>query len=661
LTGDRLRLFADAQGLQTMRYRKIIPLEDAVALIQDGDTVASSGYGGNGTPEALFAGLERRFLETNTPRDLTLVWAGGQGDAKDRGLNLLGHEGLLRRTIGGHYGLIPKIEKLAVDNKIEAYNFPEGVLTHLYRDIAARKPGTLTKVGIGTFVDPRLEGAKVNLAAEEDLVEVVQIGGEEALFFKAFPIHVALIRGTTADPEGNITMERESMRLETLSLALAARNSGGVVLCQVERVAESGSLDARQVRVPGILIDAVVLAEPTQHMQTYGTQYNPALSGEMRVPLTQHAKPLPLDEKKIIARRAALELMPNSVVNLGVGLADAVGAISNEERIHDLITLTVDPGVIGGVPLGGLDFGAALNFSAMIDHPNQFDFIDGGGLDLACLGFAECDAAGNINASRFANRVSGCGGFINISQNSKKVVFVGTFTSGGLKVAVADGRIAIDQEGRFSKFVPRVGQVTFSGPVASAREQDVLYITERCVFRLGRNGIELIEIAPGADLDRDILAHLPFKPAGARPATMDPSIFQPEPMGLRDRMLDIHIEDRLQYDPDTNTVFMNYAGMRVRTQRDLQRILEAVDNLLGPLNMRVYSIVNYDRFEADPEVMDAYLDAVRYVEQRYYLKVSRYTNSAFMRLKLGKELGRRQVSSHVYETRAEAARGLQAE
>jgi propionate CoA-transferase len=259
-----------------MRYRKIISIEDAVALIQNGDVVASSGYGGNGTPEALFAGLEQRFLETGTPRGLTLVWAGGQGDGKDRGLNRLGHEGLLRRTIGGHYGLIPKIEKLAVENKVEAYNFPEGVLTHLYRDIAAHKPGTLTRVGVGTFVDPRLDGAKVNAAAQENLVEMVQIGGEEALFFKAFPINVALIRGTTADPDGNITMERESMRLETLALALAARNSGGVVLCQVERVAEAGSLDARQVRVPGIMVDAVVLAEPALHMQTYQTQYNPA-------------------------------------------------------------------------------------------------------------------------------------------------------------------------------------------------------------------------------------------------------------------------------------------------------------------------------------------------------------------------------------------------
>jgi len=641
-----------------VRYRKIIPVEDAVALIQDGDVIASSGYGGNGTPEALFVALERRFLETGGPRGLTLVWAGGQGDAKERGLNRLGHEVLLKRTIGGHYGLIPRIEKLALDNKIEAYNFPEGVITHLYRDIAAHKPGTVTRVGLGTFVDPRREGGKVNAAAVEDLVELVMLAGEEVLLFKAFPIHVALIRGTTADPDGNITMERETMRLETLALALAARNSSGVVLCQVERPAEANSLDARAVRVPGIMVDAAVVAEPEHHMQTYGTQYNPGLSGETRVPLAHQLTSVELDEKKVIARRAALELMPNSVVNLGIGLPDLVGRIANEERIEDLITLTLDPGVIGGVPLGGLDFGAALNFSAMIDHPNQFDFIDGGGLDMACLGFAECDREGSVNASRFGNRVAGCGGFINISQNSKKVLFVGTFTSGGLKTAIADGRISIEQEGRFAKFVNNVGQVTFSGSIRPRPDQETLYVTERCVFRLAAGGIELAEVAPGIDVDKEVLARLPFKPLTGDVKLMDAAIFAPPPLGLRHRMLDIRIEDRLHYDAESNTVFMNYAGMRVRTRADIERILQAVDKLLKPLGKRVYSIVNYDRFEADSEVENAYLDAVRYVEQAYYLKVSRYTNSGFMRLKLGKELEKRNISSHVYETRAEAAAGL---
>ncbi len=640
-----------------MSIRKVVTADEAVALVQDEDVVASSGYGGNGTPEALFEALEKRFVENAAPRGLTLIWAGGQGDGRSRGLNHFGHEGLLKRTIGGHYGLIPSIERLALEDKIEAYNIPEGVLTHLYRDIAAGKPGTLSRVGIGTFVDPRIEGGKVNKAAKDDIVELFELGGEEVLFFKAFPINVALIRGTTADPEGNVTMEKEALRLETLALAMAARNSGGIVLCQVERIAEGGSLEARRVRVPGVLVDAVVVAEPEQHMQTYRTDYNPGLSGELRVPIGTIPS-LPLDEKKVIARRAALELLPNSIINLGLGLPDSVGVVAAEERVQDLVTLTVDPGIIGGVPLGGDDFGAALNFDAAIDHPYEFDFIDGGGLDMACLGFAECDGAGNINASRFGKRLSGCGGFINISQNSKKVVFVGTFTSGGFKAEVKDGAMVIHQEGKFRKFVDAVGQITFSGAVAAKQDQDVLYVTERCVFRLTPDGLALAEVAPGVDAERDILRQLPFAPVGDAPEPMDPAIFQPGPMGLRDHLLDIHMEDRLSYEPETNMLFMNLSGLRVRTQDDIDRIREVVDNFLRPIGKRVKAIINYDSFDADPEILGAYMDLVHYVEKTYYLEVSRYTTSGFMRLKLGKGLGDRKVSSQVYETRAEARAGL---
>ena len=640
-----------------MAFMKVVPAADAVALIRDGDVVASSGYGGNGTPEQLLVALEQRFLESGGPRDLTLMYAGGQGDGKDKGLNRLGHEGLLKRVIGGHYGLVPKIEKLAVANKIEAYNLPEGVITHLYRDIAAGKPGTLSKVGLGTFVDPRIEGGKVNAAAAEDIVELVTLGGEESLFFKAIPINVALIRATTADPDGNVTMERESLRLECLAMALAAKNSGGVVLCQVERIAQAGSLDARRVRVPSIFVDCVIVAEPEYHMQNYGTRYNPALSGEVRMPLEALA-PLPLDERKVIARRAAMELVPNGVVNLGIGLPDAIGVVANEEKVQDLITLTVDPGVIGGVPLGGPDFGAAVNFNAAIEHPSQFDFIDGGGLDSAYLGFAECDAAGNINASRFANRVAGCGGFINISQNSKKVVFVGTFTSGGLEAEVGDGAITIKREGKHAKFVDELGQITFSGRRAAEQEREIYYVTERCVFRLSGQGLELIEVAPGVDLEAEILARMPFRPIIDEPRLMAAAIFAPEPMGLRERLLDLRIEDRISYDAESNTLFLNYAGMRVRDEDDLARIKEAVDATLEPLGKRVYAIVNYDSFSADDDIIERYLDLVRYVEQRYYLKVSRYTTSGFMRLKLGAELEKRKVSSQVFESQREARRHL---
>jgi propionate CoA-transferase len=637
--------------------KKVIPVEDAISILQDGDVLATTGYGGHGVPEALLVHLERRFLEAGTPRGLTLVHSTGQGDGADRGLNHLAHRGLLRRVIGGHYGLAPKIVQLVLTNQVEAYNLPEGVITHLYRDIAAGKPGTLSKVGLGTFVDPRVEGAKMNAVTKEDLVKLMTIDGEEYLFFKGTPINVAFIRGTTADPDGNVTMEHEALVLENLAMALAAKNSHGYVICQVERVAAEGTLDSRHVRIPGVLVDAVVVAEPQHHMQTWDVPYNPALSGEVRIP-TKMLPPLPLDDKKVIARRAAMELLPGSVVNLGIGIPDNVGRVASEERVYDLMTLTVDPGVMGGVPAAGAEFGAAINCQAVIDHCSQFDFIDGGGLDAAFLGFAECDGAGNVNASRFADRIAGCGGFINISQNSKRVVFLGNFSAGGARFAVEDGRLRIVQEGKVTKFVERVGQITFNGPLAARAGKTVLYVTERCVFRLTADGLELTEVAPGIDVERDVLARLPFRPRVGRVAAMDAAIFRDAPMGLRDRMLDINIADRLSYDPVTNTVFMNYSGMRVRSADDIRTIVAAVDRLLGPLGKRVNSVVNYEGFSVDDDAMAAYMDAVKYVEQTYYLRVSRFTNSGFLRLKFAKELERRQLTSRVFETRSQADHNL---
>ena len=620
--------------------KKVIPVEDAVSVVHDGDVIATSGYGGHGMPESLIVALEKRFLDSGSPRGLTLVHATGQGDAAEKGLNHLAHEGLVRRVIGGYFGLTPKMVKLIQDEKIEAYNLPEGVITHLYRDIGAGKPGTLSRVGLGTFVDPRLEGGRMNAVTKREIVKVITVGGQEYLFYEGFPINIAFIRGTTADPDGNITMEKEALALENLALAIATRNSHGYVICQVERIAAEGSLDSRQVRLPGVLVDAVVIAEPEHHMQTYGTHYNPALSGELRIPL-RTLPPLPHDDKKVIARRATMELLPGSVVNLGIGLPDTVGRVASEEKIYDLMTLTVDPGVMGGVPAEGADFGAAINCQAVIDHCSQFDFIDGGGLDVAFLGFAECDAMGNVNASRFGGRIAGCGGFINITQNAKKVVFMGLFAAG-----------------KSPKFVEKVSQVTFSGKVAADAGKEVIYVTERCVFRLTPYGLALAEVRPGLDMERDILSQLPFKPLVGGTAPMDPAIFRPEPMGLRARMLDIRIEERLSYDAPTNTVFMNFAGMRVRDRADVGTIIAAVDKLLEPLGQRVNSIVNYEGFSVDDDAMQDYMDAVRYVERKYYLKVSRFTNSGYLRMKLAKELEGRAVTSRVFETRREAERNL---
>ncbi len=647
-----MHVLADSLSGRSVRD-KVVTAVEAVRLIRDGDWVVVEGFVGQCFAEELTLALEHRFLLTGAPRDLGLVFAVAPGDRHGRGLDRLCHEGLLKRAVGGHWGLSPKLGKMAVDNKIEAHNLPQGVVSQLFRDTAAGKPGLLTRVGLGTFVDPRNDGGKINERTTEDRVELITVGGTEYLFYKALQLDVAFLRGTTADAEGNITMEREALTLEALAVATAVHNAGGLVIVQVERVADSGSLSPREVKIPGILVDCVVVSQPGRHWQTFGTQYSAALSGELRR-VRNPIPPLELTERKVISRRAAMELRPGSVVNLGIGIPEGVANVAAEEHILDYLTLTAEPGAMGGVPSGGLDFGSAVNAQAILDQPYQFDFYDGGGLDAAFLGMAQADRLGNVNVSRFGPKLAGAGGFINISQNAKRLVFTGTFVVPS-RCTVQDGRLVIAHGVVARKFLADVEQRTFSGEYAAAAGQPVLYVTERCVFQLTPEGLELIEIAPGVDLERDVLAHIEFEPIiRCEPKLMDARIFAAGPMGLSDDLLTVPLAARFAYDARRNMFFLNMEGMSLVSKDDIEGIGTEVGKRLAAIGKKVQMAINYDNFYLAPGLTDDYISVVRRLTERYYASVTRYTTSSFMRLKLTEQLSRRGLAPHIYEGRLEA-------
>ena len=503
--------------------------DEAVAQIPDGATMACGGFIGAAHPETLTAALERRFVSSGNPTGLTLVYGAGQGDGQSRGLNHLGHTGLVRRVIGGHWGLVPRIGQLAISNQIEAYNFPQGVICQLYRDIAAGRPGCVTHIGLGTYVDPMFGGGRLNSKTTEQLVERIKLSGRDWLFYKSFPIHVGLIRATSADPYGNLSMEEEAVIGDVLQIAQAVRNSGGIVLAQVKQLLEF-PLSPIQVRVPGILVDRIVVSDLSDHPQTFAeplnnTYFQPA-SPDAAARFFASLSKLSPDERRIIAARACDELKPGAIANLGIGMPEGIARIAAERGILDRITLTVESGPIGGMPAGGLSFGAAVHPQAIVDQPAQFDFYDGGGLDFAALGAAQIDRHGNVNVSRFGSRLAGVGGFINISQSAKRLVFCGTLTSGGLEVAVENGHLRIVSEGTNRKFVREVEQVSFSGKIARERQHDVLFVTERAVFRLVAEGVELIEVAPGIDVETQILAQIDFRPLIRELRPMSDHLFQ---------------------------------------------------------------------------------------------------------------------------------------
>ena len=506
-----------------MKKVNVLSPAEAAMLIKDGDT---GGFVGSGSPETLSSALEKRFMETGEPKNLTYIYAAGQGNRDGRGSDHFAHEGMVKRVIAGHWNMAPNLGQLAMDNKIEAYNIPQGVLCHMYRDVAAHRIGTVTHVGLHTFADPRIEGGKLNSKTTEDLVEVINIFGQERLIYKTQPIDVALIRATFADENGNISMHKEVCPCDATAMAQAARNSGGKVIVQVERVVKAGSIDPNLVKIPGILVDAVVVSTPEEHQQCFNKEYDPTLTGEAYAP-DGAFEALPLSAKKIIGRRAAMELSENKVVNLGIGAPEYVSAVANEEGI-------VEAGPIGGIPMGGTQFGGSRNADCYFDQNVMFDFYDGGGIDLAFLGLAQADEKGNVNVSKFGPRIAGCGGFIDITQNSKKVFFCGTFTAGGLKTKIENGKLIIEKEGREPKFLKQVEQITFSGDYAASMSQPVMYITERAVFELRKDGVYLIEAAPGIDIQKQIIDVMGFEPKiDGAVKTMDERIFKDELMGLK--------------------------------------------------------------------------------------------------------------------------------
>lgn len=511
---------------------KIMNAQDAAAMIQDQSCVwLVAGGGGINEPYYFLKELENHFLEQGHPCDLTLCHSAGIGDKEGGGADRFAHEGMVRKVIGSHWTWSVHMQELARQEKIEAYVLPQGVMIQMAREIAGKRPGLITKVGLGTFVDPRVEAGAMNHSSREKLVDVIELLGEEYLMYKSFPINVSIIRATTADEDGNLTYEREGIIPECLAAAQAARNSGGIVIAQVKRVVKRGTLKPLDIRVPGFLVDAVVV-DPKQR-QSKLTEYDPAMSGECKMLLEEKLEPMKLTERKVIARRAAMEVKRGDIVNLGFGMPAGVAAVINEEGVYDYMKLSVEQGITGGIPADGSDFGLVYNPEVILEAPSQFDWYDGGGLDLAVLSFAEFDKDGNVNVSKFGDRVNGVGGFINISQSARKVVFVGTMTAGGFRAGFGERGMEILSEGRVKKAVDTVSQISFSGKYARIRGQKVMFVTERAVFELTERGIELTELAPGVDLKKDVLAQMEFEPViSEHLKEMSGNLFQAAKMNL---------------------------------------------------------------------------------------------------------------------------------
>ena len=511
---------------------KIMSAKAAADLIEDDSCVwLTAGGGGINEPYLFLKELENQFLEKGHPCGLTLCHSAGVGDKQGGGVDRFAHEGMVKKVIGSHWTWGVNMQELAKQEKIEAYVLPQGTMTQMTREIAAKRPGVITKIGLGTFVDPEVEGGAMNKCSKEKLAEHLELFGEKYLIYKSFPIDVAIIRASTADEDGNLSFEREGIIPECLSAAQAAKNSGGIVIAQVKRCIKKGTMKPLDIRVPGFLIDAVVV--DTEQRQSHLTEYNPALSGECKLVWETASESMPLTERKVIARRAVMEIPKHAIVNLGFGMPAGVASVVKEAGADNYVKLSVEQGITGGIPASGSDFGMVYNPEVILEEQNQFDWYDGGGLDVAVLSFAEFDQEGNVNVSRFGERVNGVGGFINISQATKKVIFVGTLTAGGLKTSIVQNTLSIDSEGKTKKAVKQVAQISFSAKYAKNRKQEILYVTERAVFKLTKQGVMLIEIAPGIDLERDVIRQMEFRPLISKKIkVMNFEIFSEETMKL---------------------------------------------------------------------------------------------------------------------------------
>jgi propionate CoA-transferase len=516
---------------------KFVTAVEAVKTVRDNANVAVSGFCGFCSADEIFKALRQQYAATATPKNITLLKGVSIGDGKSCGVNCLGMEGMIGRIISSHIGLEPALSKLVVDDKCLAYMIPLGTVTELLRSAAAKRPGVLTTSGLHTFVDPRIDGGKANSLTKEkgpDIVSLEHLGGQDCLFYPAIPIDVAIIRGTYADEDGNISLEKEAVAADQFEAAAAAHSSGGIVLVQVEGIVKKGTLNLNTVKLHNFMVDYVVVAKPENHIQCYSFDgFHPEWTGAIRIPVDTMA-PMKLDDRKVCGRRAAMELHRNDLINLGLGMPDSVAAVAAEEGLTDAFTLSIESGVLGGIPLQGLGLGGAVNPEAIYKTADILDIYNGGGLNMSVLGLAEVDEEGNVNVSKFGTKVTGPGGFIDISQKTPTVIFVGTFMAKGLETEYVNGGLHIRQEGRAAKFKKTVTQVTFSGAYAKKTGQRVMIITERAVFKLTDKGWLLTEIAPGMDLEKDILAHMEFHPLIANNVTvMDRRIFMDEPMGLK--------------------------------------------------------------------------------------------------------------------------------